>query len=117
MWSKDISNPFFTKKQDSLRWSRFKEMAPETMFETVPNEVFPFNETLGEGRGVEEASICTQHMKDALFMMPTPGVLASVVDQFESEIIRHGASNCVRTAPGWGDGRFRTRSPQRPSKF
>ena len=80
---KPIEDPVFTKKQDTLRWSRFKEMAPETMFETVQNQVFPFIKTLGQGKGDEEDSTYTQHMKDAIFMMPTPGVLASVVDQLE----------------------------------
>ena len=39
---KPIEDPVFAKKQGSLRWSRFKETAPETMFETVRDEVFPF---------------------------------------------------------------------------
>jgi len=76
-----IEDPVFAKKQVSLRWSRFKEMAPETMFETVQNKVFPFIKTLGKGD--EEDSTYTQHMKDAIFMMPTPRVLASVVDQLD----------------------------------
>jgi type I restriction enzyme M protein len=80
---KPIEDPVFTKKQDSLRWSRFKDMAPETMFETVQNKVFPFIKTLGEGKGDQEDSTYTQHMKDAIFMMPTAGVLASVVDQLD----------------------------------
>jgi type I restriction enzyme M protein len=80
---KPIEDPVFTKKQDTLRWSRFKDMAPETMFETVQNKVFPFIKTLGEGKGDEEDSTYTQHMKDAIFMMPTAGVLASVVDQLD----------------------------------
>ena len=32
---KPIEDPVFTPAQDSLRWSRFKETAPEQMFETV----------------------------------------------------------------------------------
>ena len=32
---KPIEDPIFTAKQDKLRWSRFKEAAPEQMFETV----------------------------------------------------------------------------------
>ena len=37
-----IEDPIFSKKQDHLRWSRFKESAPENMFETVRDDVFPF---------------------------------------------------------------------------
>ena len=81
---KPIDDPVFTQQQDSLRWSRFKEMAPETMFETVQGEVFPFIKTLGQGEGDEEDSTYTHHMKDALFMMPTARVLANVVDQLEA---------------------------------
>ena len=32
---KPIEEPVFTADQDKLRWSRFKEAAPEQMFETV----------------------------------------------------------------------------------
>jgi type I restriction enzyme M protein len=32
---KPIEEPIFNKKQDRLRWSRFKETAPEKMFATV----------------------------------------------------------------------------------
>ena len=36
-----IEEPVFTARQDALRWSRFKELAPERMFETVRDRVFP----------------------------------------------------------------------------
>ena len=83
--SKPIEEPIFTTDQDHVRWSRFKETAPETMFETVRDDVFPFMKTLGqkgEADG-EEGSTYTHHMKDALFMMPTARVLANVVDQLD----------------------------------
>jgi type I restriction enzyme M protein len=81
-----IEEPIFAEEQDHLRWSRFKETAPEAMFNTVRDQVFPFIKSLrphGTPEG-EEDSTYTQHMKDALFMMPTPRVLASVVDQLDS---------------------------------
>ena len=80
-----VEEPVFSPGQEHLRWSRFKETAPERMFETVGNEVFPFIKTLG-GKGEaggEGGSTYTHHMKDALFQIPTPGVLASVVDQLD----------------------------------
>lgn len=83
---KPIKEPVFTRKQDHLRWSRFKQTAPESMFETVRDEVFPFIKTLGqkgEADG-EGGSTYTHHMKDALFMMPTARALANVVDQLDS---------------------------------
>jgi type I restriction enzyme M protein len=75
---KPIEEPIFTADQDNLRWSRFKETAPEQMFETVRDEVFPFMKTLGQNGEAdgEGGSTYTHHMKDALFMMPTARVLA-----------------------------------------
>jgi len=85
---KPVEEPVFTTKQDHLRWSRFKETAPEIMFATMRDEVFPFIKSLGRngngGDGDPEDSTYTNHMKDALFMMPTPKVLANVVDQLDS---------------------------------
>ncbi|MFZ1731630.1 MAG: class I SAM-dependent DNA methyltransferase [Bacteroidota bacterium] len=81
---KPIEEPIFKKGQDNLRWSRFKETAPETMFETVKDKVFPFIKKLGSnGDGDPEDSTYTHHMKDALFLMPTPRLLANVVDQLD----------------------------------
>ena len=45
---KPIEDPIFNAKQDKLRWSRFKEAAPEQMFETVRDGVFPLIKTLGQ---------------------------------------------------------------------
>ena len=82
---KPIEDPIFTAKQDKLRWSRFREAAPEQMFETMRDGVFSFIKTLGqkgEADG-EGGSTYSHHMKDALFMMPTARVLANVVDQLD----------------------------------
>ncbi len=80
-----IEEPVFDEGQDHLRWSRFKETAPEKMFASLRDEVFPFIKNLGRnGDGDPEDSTYTHHMKDALFMMPTPRVLANVVDQLDS---------------------------------
>ncbi|NDY96200.1 type I restriction-modification system subunit M [Wenzhouxiangella limi] len=78
-----IEDPVFSEAQDRLRWSRFKDFSPEEMFETVRDEVFPFIKALGTGNGDEEGTTYSHHMKDAMFMMPTPRVLASVVDQLD----------------------------------
>ena len=78
-----IDKPLFTAGQDALRWSRFKELAPERMFKTVRDRVFPFIKSLGQTGDSDEGSTYTHHMKDALFMMPPPRVLANVVDQLD----------------------------------
>lgn len=80
-----VEDPIFTADQDDLRWSRFKEAAPEQMFEKVRDGVFPFIKTLGDNGQTDGngGSTYTHHMKDALFMMPTARVLANVVDQLD----------------------------------
>ncbi len=80
---KPVEDLIFRPEQDALRWSRFKETDPERMFETVRDKVFPFIKSLGNGNGVDEekASTYAHHMKDAIFMMPTPRLLANVVDR------------------------------------
>ena len=82
---KTIDKPVFKADQDHLRWSRFKETAAEQMFVTVKDEVFPFIKNLGNNGedGDPEDSTYTHHMKDAIFMMPSPRLLASVVDQLD----------------------------------
>ena len=79
---KPIEDPVFSAKQEYLRWSRFKESAPEQMFATVKDEVFPFIKSLGV-TGDDEGTTYSHHMKDALFLMPTPRVLANVVDKLD----------------------------------
>ena len=60
---------------EDMRWSRFRNFAPEEMFTVVDRHVFPFLRTLG-GNG----STYAHHMKDARFTIPTPQLLAKVVD-------------------------------------
>lgn len=105
---KPIQEPIFTEDNQHLRWSRFKDLEPEEMFKLFRDEVFPFIKTLGKdpdpkkdsntkpkpGNGTEanedspeddkpeeEASPFRKAMKDAVFIIPKPSVLASVVDQ------------------------------------
>ena len=78
-----IEEPVFTAHQDALRWSRFKELAPEQMFETVRDRVFPFIKSMGQTGDSDKGSTYSHHMQDALFMMPTARVLANVVDQLD----------------------------------
>lgn len=73
-------------KAEGLRWSRFKQTAPETMFNTIKDEVFPFIKQLGtkSGEGDPEDSTYSHHMKDAIFMFPKASLLANVVDQLDA---------------------------------
>jgi type I restriction enzyme M protein len=67
---------------NDLRWSRFKNFAPAEMYTVVGEHVFPFLRTgVGSTAGAGgDGSTYAQHMKDARFTIPTPALLAKVVD-------------------------------------
>lgn len=58
-----------------MRWSHLRNFSPDEMFTIIDRHVFPFLRTLG-GSG----STYAHHMKDARFTIPTPQLLAKVVD-------------------------------------
>ncbi len=60
---------------DDLRWSRFRNFAAPEMFLVIGEHVFPFLRTLGG-----DGSTYAHHMRDARFTIPTPALLAKVVD-------------------------------------
>jgi type I restriction enzyme M protein len=66
------------RKYEDYRWSRFKHLAPADMFEVISEHVFPFLRTLGG-----DNSTYAHHMKDARFTIPTPALLAKVVDMID----------------------------------
>lgn len=77
---REIEEPIFNSKQQKLRWSVFKQMGDAaTMYDQVANKVFPFIKTLGD-----ENSTYAGHMKDARFTIPTPALLAKVVDLMDA---------------------------------
>jgi type I restriction enzyme M protein len=63
---------------NDLRWSRFRNFAPADMFAVVNDHVFPFLRSIGG-----DDSTYAHHMKDARFTIPTPGLLAKVVDMLD----------------------------------
>src|SRR5437763_12591306 len=63
-----------------MRWSRFKNETPAEMYGIVSEKVFPFIKNLQSGR---EDSTYSHHMKDARFTIPTPALLAKVVDMID----------------------------------
>jgi type I restriction enzyme M protein len=82
---KPLENRVFPEGKDEkgrdyedLRWSRFKNLARADMYKVVGEHVFPFLRQLG-GSGSSYAL----HMKDARFTIPTPGLLAKVVDMLD----------------------------------
>ena len=79
---KKIENPIYTQEQNELRWSYFKNTDPDVMFNLFKKEngVFDFLKNMGA-----TDSAFSTYMKGATFMMPTPRLLAQVVDML-SEI-------------------------------
>ena len=67
------------RSYDDLRWSRFKHFEAKKMFAVVNDHVFPFLRTLGG-----DGSTYAHHMKDARFTIPTPALLARVVDMIDA---------------------------------
>jgi type I restriction enzyme M protein len=69
-----------TKGRDysDMRWSRFKNLAPSEMYIVVGEHVFPFLRNMGG-----DGSTYAHHMKDARFTIPTPALLAKVVDMLD----------------------------------
>lgn len=72
-----------SRSYEDYRWSRFKHFAPADMFTVVSEHVFPYLRTdlarqLGDGD-----STYAHHMKDARFTIPTPALLAKVVDMLD----------------------------------
>jgi type I restriction enzyme M protein len=81
-----IEDPVFPDGNDDqgrahsdLRWSRFKDREPNEMFEIVSDRVFPFLRGLGG-----DGSTYAHHMRDARFTIPTPALLAKVVDMLDA---------------------------------
>lgn len=64
---------------EDFRWSRFKHFAASEMYTVVGEHVFPFLRGLGG-----DDSTYTHHMKDARFTIPTPALLAKVVDLIDN---------------------------------
>ena len=64
---------------EDLRWSHFKHFAPGDMYAVIGEHAFPFLRTLGG-----DDSTYSHHMKDARFTIPTPALLAKVVDLLDA---------------------------------
>lgn len=64
-----------------LRWSEFHNLEPGVMYELVRTYVFAFIKTVnGEGKD----TAFSRFMNDAVFLVPTPKVLAVCVDELNS---------------------------------
>lgn len=64
-----------------LRWSSFRSLEPTAMYELVSGFVFPFIKSVN-GTGKETAF--SRYMNDAVFLVPTPKVLALIVEELNA---------------------------------
>ena len=73
--NKPVENPVFdeTEEQQNMRWSKFKDFAPDVMFKIVQEDVFPFIKNMGGEK-------FAKYMKDAVFMIPSSALLSQAVD-------------------------------------
>jgi type I restriction enzyme M protein len=73
-----------SRSYDDYRWSRFRHFAPADMYAVVGEHLFPYLRTeLAKQLGGGEDSTYAHHMKDARFTIPTPALLARVVDMLD----------------------------------
>ena len=85
----------------AMRWSRFKDKAPQVIFDTVSQLVLPaikrmrggklqeigadgkIAEPYGEDAAAEDLTAFARYMEDAMFLIPTPQVLQKIITGLE----------------------------------
>ena len=78
---REIENRTFASGQQHIRWSQFKNLDDaEEMLKVVRDEAFPFIKDMGAFR---KSSTYAKHMKDAVFLISSPALLAAVIEQIE----------------------------------
>jgi type I restriction enzyme M protein len=94
----------------NFRWSRFKDFDARTMFRVVDEHVFPFLRGLN-GEGAAYA----RHMRDARFQIPSPTLLAKVVEKLDQLDMRDRDTKgdvyeymLAKIASAGQNGQFRT---------
>jgi len=81
----DLENPVYSDAQRNLRWSSFKELEAEQMYQLFTRlddenpGVFQFIKGIGK-----EGSSFARYMKDAIFMIPKPRILERVVSLLDA---------------------------------
>lgn len=76
-----IEDAIYQEGEQALRWSRFKNMDPEVMHKlfTQQDGVFDFLRNVGN-----RSASFSKYMKGATFMIPTPRLLAQVVEMLSN---------------------------------
>jgi len=72
------SNDAKGRNYQDMRWSRLKNLDPQDMYTVVSEHAFPFLRELGG-----DGSTYSKHMQGARYTLPTPALLAKVVDMLD----------------------------------
>ena len=73
------TEPPLSASYSDLRWSVFRNFAPDKLYATISTYAFPFI----KGLGSRKDTAFSRFMKDATFLVPTPRVLADVVGKID----------------------------------
>ncbi|MGW8569832.1 N-6 DNA methylase [Streptomyces niveus] len=73
--------PIFTQDEQHLRWSRVIRLTPQFMYASMADEVFPWLRS-----NAFDGLAYSQHVRDARFAIPTPGLLARAVGVLEETL-------------------------------
>ena len=65
---------------DQYKWSVFRDLPAEKMYELMQAEIFPFIKNLHGGK----ESTYSKYMADAIFKIPTPQLLSKIVDALDN---------------------------------
>lgn len=69
----------FSGERANYRWDTFRQMAPQEMFSTLAEKIFPFIKTLHGDKN----SAFSRYIADAIFKIPTPEKLVAIIDGLE----------------------------------
>ena len=69
----------FLETQQDFRWKYLKEMPEQDMFDVISQKVFPFLKTIHPNTD----SAFSMYMQDALFLIPTPHMLAKIMNSID----------------------------------
>ena len=73
---------------ENCKWTLFKDLPAETMYEVMQGEVFPFIKDL---HGNKESAY-SKYMGDAIFKIPTAQLLSKIIDAMDSVYVNMGKS-------------------------
>lgn len=65
---------------DQYKWSVFRDLPAEKMYELMQTEIFPFIKNLHGSKD----STYSKYMSDAIFKIPTPQLLSKIIDALDS---------------------------------